>query len=352
MQDDKPSTYKMTIEYDGSPFHGWQEQKNARSIVGELRTALTSAGVTPLEIGGSGRTDAGVHALAQVAHLRLSRRANATTLADAVNERLPAGIHVLAIEPAKLSFHARHDALSRTYLYQISRRRTALGKRFAWWVKEPLDLEAMDRAAALIPGRHDYALFCESPAAQASTLVDVESVELAEDGALLLVRITASHFLWKMVRRLVGALVRVGTGELSVDEMAALLAGQPLAKERGGPAAWTAPAAGLYLEAVRYAADESLPELRGTVSVSTPLMRGHEHREEPKPKSVRPERSRVPPLRPPGPRRPPRDKPAERSARPSNPRSDRARPETSRPRGAKPHPGAPGRGGRPPRKGR
>ncbi len=156
-------TYRMTLEYEGTRYHGWQEQKNARSVSGELRRAIEEAGGTVRELGGSGRTDAGVHALAQVAHLRLARQVDPEPFRRAVNDRLPPDVHILSLAAAADRFHSRHDAVSRSYLYQISRRRTALAKRFVWWVKRPLDEGRMAEAAALLEGRHDFRLFCERP---------------------------------------------------------------------------------------------------------------------------------------------------------------------------------------------
>jgi tRNA pseudouridine38-40 synthase len=254
------ATYRVTLEYDGTRYHGWQEQQNARSIAGELRRALVEVvgegGVG--EIGGSGRTDAGVHALAQTAHLRLKRSVEPGALRRDVNDVLPADIHVLAIAAAPAGFHARHSAVSRSYLYQISRRRTALAKRYVWWVKRPLVEEKIATAAALIAGRHDFRLFCERPAEQPSTLVEVEGVDCVADGALLLLRFRASHFLWKMVRRLTGALVKVGAGELDLARFGSLLAARPPARGEEQPAEWTAPPSGLFLERVLYPGDPPL----------------------------------------------------------------------------------------------
>lgn len=246
-------TYRLIVEYEGTRYHGWQEQRNARSVAGELRRALGEAlgeGNAVKELGGAGRTDAGVHALAQAAHLRVARAVEPAELRWAVNERLPADIHVLELAAAPAAFHARHSAVARSYLYQISRRRTALAKRFVWWVKRPLDAGRIGEAAAALAGRHDFRRFCERPAEQPSTVVVVERVEVAEAGALILVRFVASHFLWKMVRRLTGALVKVGAGEVDLDSLAAMLAGAPAALQ---PAEWTAPASGLFLERVLYA---------------------------------------------------------------------------------------------------
>jgi tRNA pseudouridine38-40 synthase len=273
-----PATYRLTLEYEGTRYHGWQEQQNARSVAGELRRALQEAlgeGNPVKELGGSGRTDAGVHALAQTAHLQLARAIDPAGLRREVNERLPADIHLLDLAPAPAGFHARHSALARSYLYLVSRRRTALAKRYVWWVKRQLDLERIAEAAAMLPGKHDFRLFCERPAEQPSTLVVVERAEVAAAGSLILCRLVASHFLWKMVRRLAGALVRAGAGELDLESFAALLAADParlasLAGQGGHPgrpAEWTAPPSGLFLERVLYAGDPPLPPLAATPAV-------------------------------------------------------------------------------------
>lgn len=261
-------TYRLTLEYEGTRYRGWQEQANARSVAGELRRAVAAAGGDVAELAGSGRTDAGVHALAQVAHLRLRRPVEPEAFRRAVNEGLPADVHVLQMTLAAERFHARHDAVSRAYLYQISRRRTALAKRFVWWVKRPLSAERMGAAAAQLAGRHDFRLFCERPGEQPSTVVVVESVEVAQVGALILVRLSASHFLWKMVRRVVGTLVQVGAGDLDSAGWSALLAGNA-PKGAGLPAAWTAPSSGLFLERVRYAGDPALPPIAPVIKVET-----------------------------------------------------------------------------------
>lgn len=255
-------TYRLTLEYDGTRYHGWQEQQNARTIAGELRRALQDVAGGPIvELGGSGRTDAGVHALAQTAHLRLRGPVDAERLRREANERLPSDIHVLSAVPADERFHARHDALSRSYLYQVSRRRTALAKRYVWWVKRPLDERKIAQGARLVHGAHDFGLFCERPREQSSTRVVVEDVEVGEAGALILIRLVASHFLWKMVRRIVGALVRVGAGEIETGDLAALVDGSSPAALRGKPAEWTAPPSGLFLERVVYEGDAPIAAL-------------------------------------------------------------------------------------------
>jgi tRNA pseudouridine38-40 synthase len=260
-------TYRLTLEYEGTRYRGWQEQRDVRTVAGELRRALEAAVGERFELGGAGRTDAGVHALEQVAHLRTRQRlADLAGLSAAVAERLPADIHLQRVEPAPARFHARHDAELRSYLYQVSRRRTALAKRFVWWVRRPLDAAAMAGAAQLVVGGHDFAAFCEKPQAQTSTRVVVGAVEVAEAGDLVLVRVVASHFLWKMVRRLVGALVEVGAGALGARELAALIEGGP-GEAAFRPAEHTAPPSGLFLERVVYAGDPPVGPLAPAVPV-------------------------------------------------------------------------------------
>ena len=248
------TTWKLTIEYDGTKYSGWQEQKNARTIQGELRKAAEDYFGGAVEIQGSGRTDAGVHALAQVAHLRFRRSISRTPaeILRALNDRLPAAIAILDVTPAANNFHARHDALARTYLYQISLRKAAFSKRYVWWVKEELDVRLMARAARMLVGKHNFICFRAADPARPdeSTIVVVESAEIDVDGDMVLLRIEASHFLWRMVRRLVGVLVRLGKGDITIEEFEQLLEGRCAASL--DVAAWTAPASGLLLESVKY----------------------------------------------------------------------------------------------------
>src|SRR5262245_47314962 len=258
-------TYRLDCEYEGTRYRGWQEQQNARSVTGELKRAIADAGGDVVELGGAGRTDAGVHARHQVAHLRLREAVDPRRFRPAINDALPHDVHVLAMRQASDRFHARHDAVLRSYVYQISRRRTALAKRSVWWVKRPLDPARIERAAACLPGMNDFAHFCERPQDQTSTRVLVERAEVGSDGALILVRLAASHFLWKMVRRLVGSLVGVGAGGLAERDFEALVRGAGL---RGvSTAEWTAPPSGLFLERVSYAGDPPLPALAAIVPV-------------------------------------------------------------------------------------
>jgi tRNA pseudouridine38-40 synthase len=256
------SVLRATLEYDGGRYRGWQAQVNARTVQGELFAACRSVLGEDVKVNGAGRTDAGVHAFAQVASVHGTFRAPTRELGkirQAINDGLPPDIHVLSLAPAPRTFHARHDALERIYRYRISRRRTAFGKRYVWWIKDRLDARAMQAAADLLPGRHDFGSFCENPEGHDSTLVEVRFARVEtppEAPDLLLFRIGASHFHWKMVRRLAGTLVEVGTGRLApahVQEM--------LRTRTSRSAAFTAPPSGLFLESVAYPGDPPPPPI-------------------------------------------------------------------------------------------
>jgi len=261
------ATYRLDLEYEGTRYHGWQEQRNARSVAGELRAAIEKAGAEVVELAGSGRTDSGVHALRQTAHLRLRAARPAEPLRLAANDRLPADIQILGVWPARTGFHARHDAIARSYVYQLSRRRTALGKRWVWWVKRPIDVDRLREGASRIVDRHDFRRLCERPAEQPSTIVVMERVEVVEQGDLILIRLLASHFLWKMVRRVVGMLARVASGEMrpaDLDDLLDPAAGEDLID----PAPYTAPPSGLFLERVLYPGEPGLAPLAAAVPVT------------------------------------------------------------------------------------
>jgi tRNA pseudouridine38-40 synthase len=242
---------KLTIEYSGRRYSGWQIQTNARTIQGEIDRAIREAtGQDRFELYGSGRTDAGVHALAQVAHLDVDTALAPEVLRRRINDALPSDIVVLQADAAPRRFHARHDAIGRSYLYQIARRKTAFAKPFVWWVKEPLSVDRMRAAAAGFVGFHDFRAFSDDESTEKSTDVQVDLIDIHEDEDLILVHIEGSHFLWKMVRRIVGVLVAVGRGDLTGADAATMMAGGSDA-----PARLTAPAAGLFLERVYYDGD-------------------------------------------------------------------------------------------------
>jgi tRNA pseudouridine38-40 synthase len=260
--------FKLTIEYAGTRYSGWQIQKNARTVQGELDRAIrTVTKREKFELYGSGRTDAGVHALAQVAHLDIATTLPTQTLLTRINDESPADVNVLKVETVSHRFHARHSAMSRSYVYQIARRRTAFAKPFVWWVKEPLDVAAMRAAAAQFMGFKDFQSFTDDDPDEKSTTVKIERVEVIEDGALLLVRVAGSHFLWKMVRRIVGVLAAVGRGEMARQAAVAWLTGGTPDPDGATPASLTAPAAGLYLEGVYYTERDGPGPLRAVVRI-------------------------------------------------------------------------------------
>lgn len=256
--------FKVTLEYEGTRYSGWQVQKNARTVQGELQRALRAVfGSTDFEIYGSGRTDAGVHALGQVAHLDALTVLGPEIIRMKANDVLPPDINIIEVEKASPSFHARHDASARSYLYQVSRRRTAFGKRYVWWVKDRLDTKLMRSAAGAFDGMKDFRSFTDDDPEEKSTLVFIDEVRIEEAGDLILFRVCGSHFLWKLVRRLVGVIVEAGKGRLSVDEIPRLFStGTDI------PAKLTAPPSGLFLERVYYGGQRPRTELKPVLSVA------------------------------------------------------------------------------------
>jgi len=269
---------KLTIEYAGTRYSGWQIQKNARTVAGEIeRVVRDVTGRDDFELYGSGRTDAGVHATGQVAHLDVATTLPPETLRRRLNDGLPADINILSAEPVPHRFHARHHAVARRYIYQIARRRTAFAKPFVWWVKEPIDTARMRAAAAAFTGMRDFESFSERDHRSAatrggrgasaarddrdettsSTLVLVDRLDIVEDGDLVLVAIVGSHFLWKMVRRIVGVLVEIGKGGLEPASVAEFLR-----ESSAAPARLTAPPSGLFLDRVFYDGDTKNARVR------------------------------------------------------------------------------------------
>src|SRR5687767_7238907 len=255
-------TYKLTIEYEGTRYSGWQAQGNTQKTVqGHLLRAAREV-LGEVDIGGAGRTDAGVHAAAQVAHLRVHKTLDPLQLTRKINDLLPHDIHILQAVRIRDNFHARHDAISRVYLYQISTRRSAFAKPFVWWIKDRLKFEAMEHEARSIAGRHDFSAFTDKRLKEEeSRIVVVERCELARAGELILLRIAASHFLWKMVRKITSFLVEVGRGNES--DITRLL------NAKGEPWSPTAPPSGLFLEAIVYEGETFDRALAPIVPVET-----------------------------------------------------------------------------------
>jgi tRNA pseudouridine38-40 synthase len=240
--------YKLVIEYDGSPYYGWQFQKNKPTVMGALMDACKNAlNQTKFELYGAGRTDAGVHALKQVAHLDISTTLPAHVMRMNLNDNLPATINILEVSSVPSKFHARFDAKARSYIYHISTRRTAFGKKYAYWIKDSLDSDLMDKSGKLFEGIHDFSSFGSNEDEKQSTKVNIYKVSVINSGASIYIHILGSHFLWKMVRRMVGVLIECGRGNMSNREISMFLNSQS-----DIPAKLTVPPAGLFLENVFY----------------------------------------------------------------------------------------------------
>lgn len=249
------SRFKLFIEYEGTRYSGWQKQENAKTIQGSiLKAAQEVFGDAFIDIQGSGRTDSGVHAICQVAHFDVKTVLAPEIIRMKLNDMLPHDITILEVEKTSKEFHARHDATSRSYVYQISRRRTAFGKNFVWWIKDDLDFKKMESASKLFLGMNNYSSFSDDDPTEKSTKVLIDDIQIKEDGDLILIRIIGSHFIWKMVRRIVGILAEVGRGRKSDKDILFYLN-----NKTNEPAKFTAPPSGLFLEKVTYKG-ESIPE--------------------------------------------------------------------------------------------
>lgn len=242
------SRFILFIEYEGTRYSGWQKQENARTIQGTLiKTANEVFGKNFVDLQGSGRTDSGVHALCQVAHLDAKTVLAPEIIMMKLNDLLPYDINIIEVEKASSNFHARHDAKSRSYLYQLSKRRTAFGKNYVWWIKYKLDFKKMESASKLFTGLHDFSSFSDDDPYEKSTKVLIDDIRMKEEGDLILIRIIGSHFIWKMVRRIVGILVEVGRGNKTENDIL-----NYLNKKSNEPAKFTVPPSGLFLEKVLY----------------------------------------------------------------------------------------------------
>ena len=242
--------YKLTIEYDGRPFVGWQRQENGPSVQQALEEAIVAFTSETVVVKGAGRTDAGVHALGQVAHIDLARDWTTDTVRDALNAHLqPRPIAVLSAERAEPDFDARFSAVRRHYLYRLSERRAPLALDLGrmWRVGSPLDAAAMHEAAQALVGKHDFTTFRSSECQAKSPVKTLDLLAVTRDRAEVVVRASARSFLHNQVRSMVGALKKVGEGRWPVAAV-----GQALAaceRSRSGP---VAPPEGLYLVAVDY----------------------------------------------------------------------------------------------------
>jgi len=242
--------YKLTIEYDGTPFVGWQVQDNGPSVQGVLTEAIAAFTGERVVVAGAGRTDAGVHALGQVAHVDLAKDWDGDTVRDAVNFHLrPRPIAVLTAEQVAENFDARFSATKRHYLYRIVNRRAdlALDQNRAWRVPRPLHGDAMHAAAQKLVGRHDFTTFRAAECQAKSPVKTLDQLDVKRDGDEVRISAAARSFLHHQMRSMVGSLVHVGEGKWSAEDLAAALAARD--RTRCGQ---VAPPQGLYLVRVEY----------------------------------------------------------------------------------------------------
>ena len=242
--------FKLTLEYDGAGFVGWQRQDNGPSVQQALEAAVTAFCGETVLVQGAGRTDSGVHALGQVAHLDLERETTSQTLRDAVNFHLkPQPVAVLAAEQVPEDFHARFSARERRYLYRIVNRRAPLALECgrAWWVPAVLDAAAMQAAAQILVGQHDFTSFRASECQAKSPVKTLDALEVSRLGEGVEIRARARSFLHHQVRNIAGSLRLVGEGKWRARDLEAALEARD--RSAAGP---TAPAEGLYLTDVIY----------------------------------------------------------------------------------------------------
>ena len=249
MMCDTPIRIRLTVEYDGANYSGWQLQSGQDSVQARLEAALAQVFGEKIRVYGAGRTDAGVHARGQVASARLPRAVDVAELKRALNALLPPDIAVLAVAEAAADFDPRRDARSRVYEYRVLNRpcRSAFEYRYAWLVREPLDLAAMNAAAGRFIGEHDFAAFRTLGSEEKTTVRRVYTSEWRAEGALFTYRVEATAFIRHMVRTMAAVMVEVGRGKVAPDHVSGLIASRDRAL---APAA--APACGLFLMAVRY----------------------------------------------------------------------------------------------------
>ena len=238
---------KLIIEYDGTDFCGWQRQPNVRTVQADIEAALEKILQHPITLIGSGRTDVGVHALGQVAHVKIEREIKSQELLRSLNGVLPLDIRIRAVETVADDFHARFCAKSRFYWYRIAKFQLAVERQYVWFYGSALDVEKMNEAASLFIGTHDFRSFSKLNKELDNFDCTVSEAEWIETENELWFNITANRFLHKMVRTMVGTLVDVGRDKLPVTEITKIL----MEKNRE-EAGITAPSHGLFLLKVEY----------------------------------------------------------------------------------------------------
>ncbi|MDD6812128.1 MAG: tRNA pseudouridine(38-40) synthase TruA [Lachnospiraceae bacterium] len=242
--------FKLTLQYEGARYQGWQRQESTdNTIQGKLELLLSKMCGQKIEIQGSGRTDAGVHAMAQIANFHADTDKTTEEILDYMNQYLPEDIVVCAVEEVPERFHSRLNAKGKVYRYQIinSKIPSVFDRRYAYQIEEKLDIEAMRRAADYLEGTHDFQSFTSAKKGKKSTIRTIESIQIEEQGEKLVLTYTGNGFLYHMVRILTGTLIEVGLDKRKPEDMAAILD----AKDRK-EAGCLVPAKGLTLMQVQY----------------------------------------------------------------------------------------------------
>ncbi|MBA2880975.1 tRNA pseudouridine38-40 synthase [Desulfosalsimonas propionicica] len=244
-------TFKLIVEYDGTDFNGWQIQKTGRTIQGQIEKALFTMTRQPVRVTGSGRTDAGVHALGQSAHFRCQTRLTPDAFFSGLNSLLPEDIVIRSCTRESETFHARYDVRQKTYRYYILNRplAPAIGRQYAWHIAKPIDIKAMVQAARHVKGTHDFGAFENTGSPRSHSIRTISTARFLTDAKdpQIIFEITANGFLRYMVRNILGTLVETGLGRMTPEEMPAILD----SKDRSHAGA-TAPAHGLFLVDVEY----------------------------------------------------------------------------------------------------
>ena len=255
--------FRLVVEYEGTWYSGWQIQKGGKSIQGEIVDACRDlfAGAV-LDVYGAGRTDSGVHATGQVAHLDVETDLPPLKIKYGINDRLPSDISVVSVDNASPSFHARHDAVARSYIYQISKRRTALGKKLVWWIKDDLNVELMNETASMFEGLKDFRSFTDPKLETGSTKTEIMHSRVYDNKNIIIFHVIGSHFLWKQVRRMTGVLVEAGRGKLSRKEISGFFR-----DHSDIPSKLTAPPSGLFLDRVYYKNDKIVFDAKPVLNI-------------------------------------------------------------------------------------
>lgn len=242
--------YKAVLQYDGTRYDGWQKQENTeKTIQGKLELLLSRIAGLPVQVHGSGRTDAGVHAMGQVANFCMDTTLSTEELRAKINSYLPTDILVVSLEPVSERFHSRLNAKRKTYVYRMAQPgyQNVFLRNYVTFLEEPVDVERMREAANLLLGEHDFKSFCTKKRMKKTTVRRMDAITIEEKDGLITIRYTGNGFLYHMVRILTGTLMEVGTGQRSVQEIPGILA-----KKDRQAAGFLMPAQGLFLEKVEY----------------------------------------------------------------------------------------------------